>query len=132
MVRAVVVLVSLSLFACTRRERSNTPLQALTLLNDSTAVECARGLGRRIAVQTGEMKEQLGYAFELTLGRPPEPTELARLQQYCDQQSQAFRDDPEAARKLLGGKYDGDPVGPATLVAVGRVLLNLDELITRP
>lgn len=118
--------------ACTRRERSNTPLQALTLLNDSTAVECARGLGRRIALQTGGTPDQLRYGFELVLGRPPQPAELTRLQQYCDQQSQLFRNDPEAARKLLGGKYDGDPAGPATLVAVGRVLLNLDELITRP
>ena len=118
--------------ACTRRERSDTPLQALTLLNDSTAVDCARGLGRRLAVQTGGVPDQIRYGFELVIGRPPEPAELARLQQFCDLQGQAFRHDPDAARQLLGGKYDGDPVAPATLVAVSRVLLNLDELITRP
>ncbi|EDY20435.1 protein of unknown function DUF1549 [Chthoniobacter flavus Ellin428] len=118
--------------ACTRRERSNTPLQALTLLNDHTAVECARGLGRRLSVQTGGVPDQIRYGFELAIGRPPEPAEMARLQQFCDLQTRAFRDDPEAARQLLGGKYDGDPVVPAALVAVSRVLLNLDELITRP
>jgi hypothetical protein len=118
--------------ACTRRERSDTPLQALTLLNDSTAVECARGLGRRLATQTGAMPDQVRYGFELTLGRAPEPGELARLKRFCDEQGEAFRRDPEAARQLLGGKYDGDPVNAATLVAVSRVLLNLDELITRP
>jgi hypothetical protein len=118
--------------ACTRRERSDTPLQALTLLNDGIAVECARGLGRRISVQTGGVPDQLRYGFQLAVGRSPQPAELARLQQFWEAQGQAFRNDPEAARQLLGGKYDGDQVGAATLVAVSRVLLNLDELITRP
>jgi len=118
--------------ACTRRERSDTPLQALTLLNDGTAVDCARGLGRRLAVQTGGVPDQIRYGFELATGRFPEPAELARLQKFCDLQGQDFRHDPDAARQLLGGKCDGDPAGPATLVALSRVLLNLDELITRP
>jgi hypothetical protein len=118
--------------ACTRRERSDTPLQALTLLNDGTAVECARGLGRRLAVQTGGVPDQIRYGFELVIGRSPQPAELARLQKFCEVQGKAFRDDPESARQLLGGKCDGDPAGAATLVAVSRVLLNLDELITRP
>ena len=118
--------------ACTRRERSDTPLQALTLLNDSTAVDCARGLGRRLAVQTGGLSDQIRYGFELAMARPPEPAELSRLQQFCDWQEKTFRNDPEAARQLLGGKCDGDPAEPATLVALSRVLLNLDELITRP
>ncbi|MEP6672919.1 MAG: DUF1549 and DUF1553 domain-containing protein, partial [Chthoniobacter sp.] len=118
--------------ACTRRERSNTPLQALTLLNDGTAVECARGLGRRIAGQSGGVPDQIRYGFQLVIGRPPEPAEMARLQQFYEWQGQTFRNDPDAARKLIGGKFDGDPVGAATLVAVSRVLLNLDELITRP
>jgi hypothetical protein len=117
---------------CTRRERSNTPLQALTLLNDGMAVECARGLGRRLTVQTGTVADQIRYGFQLAMGRSPEPAELARLQRFCDAQEQAFRSDPEAARQLLGGKSDGDPTAGATLVAVSRVLLNLDELITRP
>ena len=90
--------------ACTRRERSDTPLQALTLLNDGTAVDCARGLGRRLAEQTGGVPDQIRYGFELAIGRSPEPAELARLQQFCDVQGKAFRNDPDAARQLLGGK----------------------------
>jgi hypothetical protein len=121
-----------STVACTRRERSDTPLQALTLLNDGIAVDCARGLGRRLAEQTGGVPDQLRYGFELAVGRPPEAGELARLQKFVKVQDEAFRQDPEAARQLLGVKYDGDPAAPATLVAVSRVLLNLDELITRP
>jgi hypothetical protein len=66
------------------------------------------------------------------MGRPPEPKELTRLEQFCDFQDKAFRDDPDGARKLIGAECGGDPAPPATLVALSRVLLNLDELITRP
>jgi hypothetical protein len=116
---------------CTRRERSNTPLQALTLLNSGASTECAQALGRRLAAQTGGVPDVIRNGFELALGRPPEATELARLEQFYTVQAAAFRQDPDSARKLLGGKFEGDPAEPATLVAMSRVLLNLDETITR-
>jgi hypothetical protein len=135
--------------SCTRRERSDTPLQALTLLNNGTSIECAQALGRRLAARTGGVADQIRYGFELALGRPPEASELGRLQEFWKVQSEAFREDPEDAAKLLTGKNDetrmtnddsealsrgarvGDTVRLATLVALSRVLLNLDETITR-
>ncbi len=119
--------------SCTRRERSNTPLQALTLLNNSTSTECAQALGKRLAELSGGVPDQIRHGFELALGRPPEPGEMERLQRFYEQQREAFQREPEAAKKLLACKPDapGDHVAPATLVALSRVLLNLDELITR-
>jgi len=120
-----------STVACTRRERSDTPLQALTLLNNGTSIECAQALGRRLAARTGGVADQIRYGFELALGRPPEAMELARLQEFWKVQSNAFQQDPEDAAKLVGDPKNDDAVRLATLVAMSRVLLNLDETITR-
>jgi hypothetical protein len=117
--------------SCTRRERSDTPLQALTLLNNGTSIECAQALGRRLAARAGSVEDQIRYGFELTLGRPPGIPEMARLQQFWKVQSEAFQKDPEDAGKLVGGKPGGDSATLATLIAMSRVLLNLDETITR-
>jgi hypothetical protein len=120
--------------ACTRRERSNTPLQALTLLNNGTSLECAQAFGRRLAETTGGAPELIRRGFELALNRPPLPMELSRLQSYFEQQQTAFQQDPDGAAKFIGlAKPDpnADPIAPATLTALSRVLLNLDELITR-
>jgi hypothetical protein len=116
---------------CTRRERSNTPLQALTMLNNSVSNECAQSFARVLAKQTGGLPDQLRLGFLAALGRPPEELELARLQQFATQQKNDFEQSPETARQVLGGKAEGDAAAAATLVAVSRVLLNLDELITR-
>jgi hypothetical protein len=118
--------------SCTRRERSNSPLQALTLLNNALSVECAQALGRKL--QAGSQpawREEIRAGFATVLGRPPEPAEEARLERFCTTQEQAFTRDPAAAQALLCGKSEGDPARPATLVAMSRVLLNLDESITR-
>jgi hypothetical protein len=89
--------------SCTRRRRSNTPLQALNLLNDPVFYEAAEALAARI--QKEGASDPLAYAFELCLSRPPSQTERARIEKY----------------RAQGGDWLG----------VSRILLNLDELITR-
>ncbi|MEI7685821.1 MAG: PSD1 and planctomycete cytochrome C domain-containing protein [Planctomycetota bacterium] len=96
--------------ACTRRNRSNTPLQALTLLNDKAYVEFAQALAKRVAREGGgDNAEKLRHAFRLCLARDPSPAELTRL------------------RSLLAA-LEGQP---DAWVQVSRALLNLDEFITR-
>jgi hypothetical protein len=89
--------------SCTRRRRSNTPLQALNLLNDPVFYEAAQALATRIQKEGGA--DPLAYAFELCVARPPSKSERTRIEQY----------------RAQGGDWLG----------VSRILLNLDELITR-
>ena len=96
---------------CTRRLRSNTPLQALTLLNDSAFVELARALAERVQREAAP-ENRLDRAFRLCLTRPPHPPERERLQKLWDEER---RDHNEASAWF----------------SVARVLLNLDETITR-
>jgi len=98
--------------ACTRRERSNTPLQALTLLNDPVFFECAQALGRRMKSHEGDTASKLRIAFEQCLGRAPSRDELARLLQL------------HAAHSRLASPDE-------SLTAAARVVMNLDEFVTR-
>jgi hypothetical protein len=101
---------------CTRRIRSNTPLQALTLLNDRGFFELAEALARRVLREAGSSAtERLQYAFRICLGRSPRRYEMARLGNLLTEQR--------------GESGDGKELGAWT--AVARVLLNLDEFITR-
>ena len=118
---------------CTRRERSNTPLQALTLLNDPVFFECAQALGKRIAeTPATNPAERLRAGFEMCLSRPPTGDELKVLRQVYDTQLKLAQASPENAAKIFDGKPDDPRVAEkATLVALSRVLLNLDEFVTR-
>ena len=120
--------------ACTRRIRSNTPLQALTLLNDSAFLELAQGLAARVLehAPAGEA-ERVDYAFRLALSRRPAAAERDRLQTLLRQQTEEFRQSPEEARALTPAKLTpgADATVFAAWTAVARVLLNLDEFITR-
>src|SRR6185436_4921296 len=65
---------------CVRRDKSNTPLQALTLLNDTAFVECAQALARRVQTErNGSPTERITYAFRLCLAREPSPRELEAM-----------------------------------------------------
>jgi hypothetical protein len=98
---------------CTRRNRSNTPLQALTLLNDQAFVELTEALAQRVLKEGPRADdERLRLAFRLCLCREPSQREHARLAAFLDEQKQAV--DPKAAWASLA-----------------RVLMNLDEFITR-
>jgi mono/diheme cytochrome c family protein len=98
--------------SCTRRPRSNTPLQALTLLNDTAFYEFAQALGQRTQAEPGDDGAKLTYLFRCCLSRAPTASERERLQAFLTQQRQ-------------GGTEAG------AWAAVGRVVLNVDEFITR-
>lgn len=115
------------------RERSNTPLQSLNLLNDPVFVEAAQALAVRLLTQGGaSIGDRLRYAFDLALARPPKPTEIEAMNEYYRKQTAILEDDLESARKMFPLDLPGvSPLEGAAWVGVGSVLLNLDEFITR-
>jgi len=119
---------------CTRRERSNTPLQALTTLNDPVFYECAQALGRRIAGQpAADASDQIRRVFELCLSRPPTKAEFDRLTRLHEDYSELIRRAPEQAAPIAGshGGDAGRSAEIAALVGVARTVMNLDEFVTR-
>jgi hypothetical protein len=113
-----------------RRDVSNTPLQALTLLNDTVYVECAQALGRQLAAQQGSDEARARALFRRILTRPPDFDELTRIVVFYRAQKQRFLKkelDPAA----IAGPGPGDVAERAAWSAVARVLLNLDEAITK-
>jgi len=118
---------------CTRRGRSNTPLQALNLLNDPVFFEAAQALATRVLEEMpGGITQRLDYAFKLVVARPPTEGERQRLTDYFEQQKQLLGTDPKAAENVQPFHPHGvDPLDAAAWVGVSRVLLNLDEFITR-
>jgi mono/diheme cytochrome c family protein len=119
---------------CTRRNRSNTPLQALTLLNDQAFFEFAQGLAARVLKEgKPENGQRLRYAFRLCLARQPSPVEANRLDRLLTRLLAEYRAAPQEA-KALGPAPAPAPADAPQLAAwttVARVLLNLDEFITR-
>jgi hypothetical protein len=108
--------------ACTRRVRSNTPLQALTLLNDEAAVEFASALAERlIAEAPGNDSARIRLGFRLCLAREPTPRETRTLVALLDQ---------ERAEAGVSSQ-DSETANHAAWTTAARVLLNLDEFITR-
>ncbi|QDU51580.1 PSD1 and planctomycete cytochrome C domain-containing protein [Gimesia panareensis] len=106
---------------CTRRDRSNTPLQALTLLNDPVFYEAAQHLGQRVVKESsGDLDQQISYAFRLCMARTPQETERERLKELYREQ---IRKQP--ADKAVSEKQ------AAAWTVVASVLLNLHEFITR-
>ncbi|MEO8426585.1 MAG: DUF1549 and DUF1553 domain-containing protein [Verrucomicrobiota bacterium] len=98
---------------CTRRLRSNTPLQALTLLNGQAFHEFAQGLAARIQAHAGNNDAKLEFGFRCCLARRPATNEKARLEQLLSDERKAGSEES------------------AAWLTVARVLLNLDETITR-
>jgi hypothetical protein len=119
------------------RQRTQTPLQSLTLMNDPVYVEAARGLAERVLrEEPADNSKRLLRAFRHTLGRVPKKEELAVLQKTYEQQRQNFSEDKDAADKLLKvGESkmpeNVDKVELAALTSVANVLLNLNEAITK-
>ena len=124
--------------SCTlRRPRTNTPLQALNLMNDPTYVEAARFLAQRMMREGGNVLEaRLTYGFRLLLARRPVPAELSVLRAAYERTRTGFEKDHEAAKAFLGV---GDAAFDAKLnlaelaacTAVASTLLNLDEVIMK-
>ncbi len=119
---------------CTRRLRSNTPLQSLTLLNDSGFIEFAQGLALRVLSEAPKNESaRLDYAFRLCLARDPEKNERQRLSQLLEMEIKNFEAAPEEAKELAPKKLpnEADVKEVAAWTSVSRVLLNLDETISR-
>jgi hypothetical protein len=120
-----------------RRGRTNTPLQALTLLNDVTYVEAARGLAALVSRDVGAgHNERVREMFRRATGRFPSEAELQILMKGLDWHLARFREQPEAARELLtiGDSAIESPMEPTELAAytaVASTILNLDECVTR-
>jgi hypothetical protein len=113
-----------------RREVSNTPLQALTLLNDPAFVEAAQALGREMAGRSGSVAERIDYLFRRCLTRPPEAAEKDMLIGFYEaQKARLARKELDAA--AVAGPGPGDAVERAAWTALARALLNLDEAITK-
>ena len=125
--------------ACrTRREATNTPLQALVLLNDPQFAEAARGLGERIMKEGGDTPEKrLSFAFRLATSRAPTKAELTILLAEYSDRLREFQDTPERTRDYLTGigthKADPslDPAQLAAFTATCSLILNLDEAISK-
>ncbi|MFO0929186.1 MAG: PSD1 and planctomycete cytochrome C domain-containing protein [Gemmataceae bacterium] len=118
-----------------RRSRTNTPLQALALLNEVTYVEAARKLAERMVSEGGTAADdRLAFGFRLTAGRQPTAAELAVLADGLRADLARYRKTPDAARQLLAfgdAAAAGDPVELAAYTLAANVLLNLDEVICR-
>lgn len=124
-------------YCVVRRPRTNTPLQALALMNDLQFVESARGFAVRILSEGGDSdKERLTYAFRLATSRQPVGEELKVLRTSLAEQRAHYKKDTAAAEKLIGvGAYKpekvADKVELAAWSTVASMILNLDETVTK-
>jgi hypothetical protein len=113
-----------------RREVSNTPLQALTLLNDPAFTEAAQALGRTMAARPGPLADRVAYLFRRCLTRPPTRAETELLVKFYEAQKRRFdRKELDAAK--VAGPGPGDVTERAAWTALARALFNLDEAIVK-
>ncbi|MGE4606721.1 MAG: DUF1553 domain-containing protein, partial [Myxococcota bacterium] len=121
----------------TARSSTNTPLQSLLLMNDTTYVEAARFIGQRMLLEGGTSSdERLTYGYRLVLPSAPDVEDLKILSKALDRYLRKYGEDRTAAKKLVGvgespadKRLDTDEL--AAYTAIGSVILNLDKTITR-
>lgn len=113
-----------------RRDVSNTPLQALTLLNDVFFVEVSQAMGRILASEEGSVEARVRAAFRRCLTRPPTDDEVGVLVKFVAVQKRRVAGH-ELDAKLIAGEGPGDLVERAVWTALVRAILNLDEMITK-
>ena len=124
-------------YCVVRRPRTNTPLQALAMMNDPQVVEASRAFAQRMLTEGGKDAEaRLGYGFRLATGRKPLKDESKILLGVLNQQIADYQKDEEAAKKLLGvgafkPKAELDRAELAGWTMVANTILNLDETITK-
>jgi hypothetical protein len=122
---------------CTvRRVRTNTPLQALTTLNDEAAMEAARALAKRMLVEGGgSVEARLTYGLRSCIARAPKEKEIERLAGLFRQQLSYFRDHETEAAKIIKVQFkptvEESAAEQAAWTIVANVLLNLDETLTK-
>ncbi len=127
--------------SCVRRNRSNTPLQALMTLNETIAVEAARALARLALAEGGPTDaDRVAYAFRRCVGRGPTEAERVLLLKLLEDQGRKFADGFASPWEMVTGSRDkpptdlppgASPTRWAAYTIVARVLLNLDETITK-
>ena len=120
--------------ACASRNRSNTPLGALVILNNEVYIEAAQALGQRLAgmVSVGD-QQRIRLGFQLCLVRPPTEAEMAVLLEVLGASRQWYQSRPEeAGQRIENHAAHGQPdYETASWTAVARVIMNLDEMIVR-
>ncbi|HVE42866.1 MAG TPA: PSD1 and planctomycete cytochrome C domain-containing protein [Planctomycetota bacterium] len=119
-----------------RRQRTNTPLQALAALNDPAFFDAARGLALRVLKEgPGSVEGKIELAFRLCTSRKPRADEVALLAAELGRQTEHFRKHPEAANAVFKGSLakpaDGDAVAAAAWTMLSNVMINLDETLTK-
>lgn len=119
--------------SCSRRSRSNTPLQALTLANDRAFFEMAQALGLRILREGSAADEgRVEHGYRICFSRSPNEAETHALLEYVASQRDVFAKDATAAQAVTAGMEIVDSKSEtAAWVSFARVLMNLDEFITR-
>jgi hypothetical protein len=123
--------------SCPRRVRSNTPLQALTTLNEKTFVEAAQAMGLRVLKEGGrDDRSKIIYAFRLATGRDPKSDEVSKLLKFWNEQYQYFEERTADAVNVAVVDVKSLPKDvnihkAAAWAMVSRTLLNLDETVTR-
>lgn len=126
--------------SCVRRQRSNSPLQALVSLNEPIFVECSQALARKTLAEGGQTdQERITYAFRRTLARSPQPDEVQELTGLLNKERQRIADGWISATEVATGTNaipkdlpaGATPTQLAAYTLVSRVLLNLDETITK-
>jgi mono/diheme cytochrome c family protein len=130
--------------ACARRAQSNTPLQALTMLNEPMSLECARALVQRVLAETGNSDSQrIADVVRRCLARDPQPEEVDSLHKFLDRQKKRFTEEKIDPWPLVAGDEKSESVRKAKLppgstpaevaawTALARVVLSLDETITK-
>lgn len=121
---------------CVRRERSDTPLQALVTMNDVQYVEAARHLAERLLREKQDADQRLDYGFQLVTARHPSATEKSTLRDLLEKNLSRYHNDKTAAEKLISQgespvdkKVDAADLAAYTMVA--SLLLNLDETLNK-
>jgi hypothetical protein len=123
--------------ACTRRQRTDTPLQALVTMNDPQWVEASRALAQRLIEQGGKQPDQrIKYLSELVLSHDPSPQMESVLQRSLTQMQQHYTADPAAAKDLIAvGEKPRDPAIPPPELAAWTMVVsevfNLDETLNK-
>ena len=118
------------------RPRSNTPLQALTTLNDQVFIEAAGALARRMLTTATTPRDRIEYGFRLTTARKPSGKELQSLLTLFEKSAARYKQDADASRQLVTSSLIPPPPGMtasemAPWIVVSNVLLNLDEAVTK-
>ncbi|MGB1673518.1 MAG: DUF1553 domain-containing protein, partial [Limisphaerales bacterium] len=120
-----------------KRDRSNTPLQALVTLNDPAFVEAAQGLARRMQLAQGALLDKMTFGWRECLIRPPTLAELQSMERLYQEALGYYRNEENQAMQMaedpIGPSPEGVPVAElASMVLVANALLNLDEFLMKP